>query len=186
MITPSGTVGIGRGRILDLSLWLVQILLLAAFGWAAWMKIVTPIPELAAMWPWAGDLPRPMVRTLGVIDLAGGLGVVLPMATGIRPRLTIAAAVGCIALQVCALIFHLSRGEITAAPVNVVFLAMAVFIAWGRRRIGRNPALHIGDPACPQGPSDIRRRAETVIGSREASVPQRGQRSRPRLNGDHQ
>ncbi len=125
--------GIARSRMINLALWATQILLLAAFGLAAWMKISMSIPALAAIWPWAGELPRPIVRGLGVIDLAGGLGVVLPMATQIKPRLTVVAALGCVALQVCALIFHLSRAEITAAPVNIVFLTMAMFIVWGRR-----------------------------------------------------
>jgi hypothetical protein len=62
------------------------------------------------------------------------------MATGIKPRLTVAAALGCVALQICALTFHLSRGEVGAAPVNVVFLAIAVFIAWGRWNLTRTDA----------------------------------------------
>lgn len=133
MTDPISSFPAKRARLVDAALWLAQWLLFAGFGWAAWMKIMTPIPALAAMWPWAGDLPEPAVRALGGIDLAGGAGLVLPILTGIRPRLTVAAALGCIALQLCAMIFHGSRGEWAALPVNLVFLAMAGFVYWGRR-----------------------------------------------------
>ncbi len=96
------------------------------------MKIMTPIPKIAAMWPWTGELREPVIRALGLIDLAGGVGVFLPMLTGVEPQLTVPSALGCVALQLCAMIFHVSRREIAATPVNIVFLAMASFISWGR------------------------------------------------------
>ncbi|WP_420608197.1 DoxX family protein [Novosphingopyxis sp.] len=118
--------------MLNVALWLVQFLLFAAFTIGAWMKILFPIPKLAAMWPWAGDLPKPMVRLLGVVDLVGGVGVLLPMLTGIKPQLTVLAALGCVALQICAMIFHVTRREFASTPANIVLLAMANFILWGR------------------------------------------------------
>jgi hypothetical protein len=118
---------------LNTGLWVAQLILLAAFGAAAWLKITSPIPQLAAMWPWTGVLPEPQVRLIGLIDLLGGIGVVLPTLTGVRPRVTVVAALGCATLQVCAMIFHISRGELAATPVNVVLLALALFVAWGRR-----------------------------------------------------
>ena len=110
----------------------VQIVLFAAFATGAGIQLLMPIARLSAIWPWTGALSRPAVRGIGVIDLAGGLGVVLPMLTGIRPGLTVVAAIGCVLLQACAMAFHLSRHERSALPVNVVLLAMALFIAWGR------------------------------------------------------
>ena len=80
-------------------LWLAQFLLFAALIVGAWMKIMAPIQKLAAMWPWTGELPKTIVRVLGVIDLLGGVGVFLPMLTGIEPQLTVLAALGCVALQ---------------------------------------------------------------------------------------
>jgi len=135
MATPVPRFLTMKGRVLDASLWLLQFILFAAFASAAWMKIMTPIPKLAAIWPWAGELPEPIVRMLGVIDLAGGVGVFLPMLTRIKPQLTAPAALGCVVLQICAMIFHISRGEIAATPVNVVFVAIASVILWGRRHL---------------------------------------------------
>ncbi|RJS93679.1 DoxX family protein [Salinisphaera sp. Q1T1-3] len=125
---------ISRRKLLRAATWVAQGLIFLAFLWAGSEKLLSPIADLARMWPWTGDLPPPIVRTLGVIDLLGGIGVLLPDLTRIKPRLTTAAAVGCVLLQLCAMIFHISRGEAEDLPVNLVFLALLVFILWGRRR----------------------------------------------------
>lgn len=123
-----------RGDTLNLGLWVAQWLFAASFVGAGLMKSAMPIAQLAAIWPWTGELAPTLVRLLGAIDLLGGLGVLLPSLTRIKPRLTMAAAIACIALQLCAMLFHASRGELAALPVNVVFIAVAAFIAWGRWR----------------------------------------------------
>lgn len=123
------------GKALRASLWIAQALACAAFASVGLIKLYKPIPELATMWPWTGELPVAAVRGLGLIDIAGGLGVLLPSLTRIRPVLTVVAAACCIALQVCAAVFHLVRGEAAATPVNLVFLALVAFVFWGRRRV---------------------------------------------------
>jgi len=128
----TSAVPIGRGG--NRWLWAAQFLLCVGFVVIGLMKVLMSIPALAAMWPWAGELPEPIVRLLGMFDIAGGVGVFAPMLTGIRPRLTVLAAAGCAALQVCAMIFHTSRGEFGGLPVNAVFLALAVIIFMGRRK----------------------------------------------------
>ena len=120
-------------KLLNAGLWAAQALVFAGFVIIGCIKLFKPIPELAAMWPWTGQFPEAMVRGLGVIDLAGGLGVFLPALTRIRPGLTVPAALGCVLLQICAAGFHAGRGELAATPVNAVFLALALFILWGRR-----------------------------------------------------
>lgn len=127
------------GTALNAGIWIAQALAFAAFGAVGLIKLFKPIPELAAMWPWTGELPVAIVRTLGIVDVAGALGVLLPSIARIKPRLTVVAAACCIALQVCAMVFHLSRGEAAATPVNVVFLALVAFVFWGRRRIPIRP-----------------------------------------------
>jgi hypothetical protein len=69
----------------------------------------------------------------GVLDLLGGIGILLPAVTRIAPALTVLAALGCTALQVGAIVFHLSRGEAADTPFNVLLAALALFVAWGRR-----------------------------------------------------
>jgi uncharacterized membrane protein len=121
-------------KVLNASLWLAQCLVFAGFTAIGLMKLLKPIPELAAMWPWTGQLPAGAVRSLGVIDIAGGVGVLFPALTRIKPGLTAVAALCAVALQLCAITFHILRGEIAVTPFNLVYLALAAFIFWGRRK----------------------------------------------------
>jgi hypothetical protein len=119
---------------LNLSLWVAQALIALAFvGIGAW-KLSAPIDALAAAIKWPGEYPSWFVRGLGVIDVAGGFGIVAPQLTGIWPRLTVWAAVGCVALQVCAIAFHGSRAEFSVLPLNFILLPLAGFVLWGRSR----------------------------------------------------
>lgn len=121
-------------RVLNISIWIAQVFVALSFCAGGVMKLALPISELAAMWPWTGDLPPAIVRLLGAIDLLGGAGILLPSLTRIRPRLAVLAAACGIALQCCAMVFHASRGEFAALPVNIVLGALCVFVLWGRWR----------------------------------------------------
>jgi len=117
----------------NVGLWVVQWLIGVTFvGTAVW-KVATPIPALAAMIPWAGQVSPAFLYFTAVADLAGGLGVLLPSLTRIKPGLTVAAALGCVALQVSAIVFHFSRGEAANTPFNFLLVGLGLFVAWGRR-----------------------------------------------------
>ncbi|HET7545240.1 MAG TPA: DoxX family protein [Polyangiaceae bacterium] len=115
------------------SLWLVQGLLGVLFIATGIWKLVTPIAELAAMIPWAGQVSSGFLLAIAVIDLLGGVGLLLPALTRIKPGLTVLAALGCALLQICAIAFHLSRGEAKNTPFNVLLVGLSLFVAWGRR-----------------------------------------------------
>jgi putative oxidoreductase len=119
---------------INVTLWIVQLLLAVAFGMAGIMKSTQPIAELTAAMGWPGDLPSVVVRFIGASELAGALGLVLPSATRIRPLLTPLAAMGLVIVMLLAALFHISRGEWGALPVNVVLGGLAAFVAWGRLR----------------------------------------------------
>ncbi|MBE7174682.1 MAG: DoxX family protein, partial [Williamsia sp.] len=74
--------------VLNIVLWIVQLLLAATLVWAAGMKLVQPIDKLAAMWPWTGQIPAALVRLTGIPDLLGAIGLILPAFLRIRPQLT--------------------------------------------------------------------------------------------------
>lgn len=122
------------GKWLNVGLWAAQILLGLAFCLFGFMKLTAPIAELSKTMPWTGQLPLAFVRSIGVIDILGGLGVLLPAVTRILPWLTVWAAIGCTVLQVLAIAFHSSRGEFQVLPLNFILLPLAVFILWGRAR----------------------------------------------------
>jgi putative oxidoreductase len=122
---------------LNVPLWIAQGILAATYGLAASMKVSQPIPKLAAMMGWPGGVPEALVRFVGSAELAGAIGLILPMVTRVQPRLTVFAAVGLIALQLCAMAFHISRSEFQMLPINLVLVAIPAFIAWGRRSLLR-------------------------------------------------
>jgi uncharacterized membrane protein YphA (DoxX/SURF4 family) len=127
ILAPAGTP-------IKVALWIAQILVAAVFIMAGLTKFMTPIPELAKMMPWTGELPLAFVRSIGLIDVAGGIGILLPALTRIKPNLTVLAALCCVVLQIFAIVFHASRGEFKVLPLNFVLLPLAAFVWWGRSK----------------------------------------------------
>ena len=118
----------------NIGIWVAQALGAGLFLMSGVMKTMTPIPELSAMMPWAGEYSATFVRFIGVIDIAGGLGLLLPALTHIKPRLTVIAAAACVLLQILAICFHAMRGEFEVLPLNAVYIALALIVLWGRGR----------------------------------------------------
>jgi putative oxidoreductase len=119
---------------LNIALWITQVLLAALYLMAGSTKLFQPIEEIAKMLPWAAEMPAGLVRFIGLSELLGGIGLLLPALLRIQPKLTVFAAIGLSLVQVLATGFHLSRGETAVIGMNFLLLAMAVFIAWGRTK----------------------------------------------------
>ena len=132
-MTTSTLVSAQPRKLLGVFLWLAQGVLAFFFLWGAWMKLGMPLDEAAKMAPWVAAQPG-LAKFTGIVDLLGGLGILLPALLRIQPRLSVLAAVGIIALQVLAMGFHLMRGDAMVLPMNVVLLALAAFVLWGRTR----------------------------------------------------
>jgi uncharacterized membrane protein YphA (DoxX/SURF4 family) len=116
-----------------IALWIVQSALALTLAGTGLWKLATPIPELAAKMPWMGQVSPAFLYATAVFDLLGGLGVLLPSVTRIKPGLTVLAALGCVALMAAAIVFHISRGEAAKTPFNFLIIALSLFVAWGRR-----------------------------------------------------
>ena len=140
--TTTVTAPVARaGFALRGSLWIAQILLAVLYLPSAYMKLLLPVAETAKQIPWAGDVSFEFLRFIGLVDLAAGVGLVLPTITRIQPRLTVWAAIGSAVLQVLAIGFHALRGDYSAMPwivsLNLVALALSAFVAWGRAKRAR-------------------------------------------------
>jgi hypothetical protein len=81
---------------------------------------------------WTADFSAGSLKMLGVIEVLGAVGLILPAVTGIAPVLVPVAAVCVVVLMVGAMVTHLRRGEVMPAAGNLVYLALAAFVAWGR------------------------------------------------------
>lgn len=116
-------------KTLRLLLWLAQTVLALCYVGGGLFKLVTPLPTLAGLWPWAGEYPT-LLRLTGLLDILGGIGIIVPALTHIQPRLTTLAAGGLVLLQLAAILFHLTRGEAANTPFNFGLLALALFVLW--------------------------------------------------------
>lgn len=130
--TTSGAIGRNWWNI---GLWAAQILLAVGFGMAGVLKTLTPVADLGVMMNWVNVSPEWLVRFIGVVEFAGAAGMVLPAATRILPWLTPLAALGFVIIQVLAIGVHANLGETaTTLPLNLMLLALALLVAWGRWR----------------------------------------------------
>ena len=121
-------------KVMNVSLWIVQVLLAVMFAMSRLMKLTSPIAALIQQMPWAASVPELLVRSIGLAELAGALGLLLPAATRIKPMLTPLAASGLVVVMIGALATHIARGELNVAFVPVVLGALAAFVAWGRTK----------------------------------------------------
>jgi len=125
--TVSRAAATGRG--LRIVLWSAQIILAIVFALAGWMKVSTPAADLAKMAP---GFPLALLRFIGIAELAGSIGIILPALTRIAPVLTPLAASGFVIVMASAAVLHLVHGQFGELAVVVVLGALAYFVAWGR------------------------------------------------------
>jgi len=123
-----------NGKGWTIVLWIAQLLLAAAYGMFGSMKATQPLDQLAGMMTWIPDFPPMFVRTLGVVEMLGAIGLILPALTRILPRLTVIAALCILVHQLIAVALHVSKGEFGVLGLNAVLIALATFIFWGRRK----------------------------------------------------
>src|SRR6266705_3242495 len=122
---------IGRGRpTMNVALWIVQGLLAALFLFAGGAKLVLPLDQMTG--PVA--LPGWFLRFLGVAEVLGALGLILPGLLRIRPGLTPLAAAGLVIIMIGATVITLVGGMVALALMNLVVALLAAFVAYGRWR----------------------------------------------------
>ena len=116
---------------MNIALWVVQALLALGFVWAGWMKTFG-FEKAKASWKWANAVSPELVAFIGIAEFLGAVGLIVPQATGIAPVLTPLAATGLAIIMVLGASVHLRRQEYKDIIVNIVFLALALFVIVGR------------------------------------------------------
>lgn len=121
---------------MNIALWIVQVLLALMFLFAGGIKLVIPPEQLAAMGPPnAIQIPGLLMRFIGVCEVLGGLGLLLPGLLRIRPMLTPLAAAGLLIIMIGAVVITIAGLGFTAALSPLVFGLFAAFVAYGRWRL---------------------------------------------------
>ena len=116
---------------MNIALWVAAGLLAVAFLAAGLSKLVQPKEKLAERTPYVEDFSAGAVKAIGGLEVLGAIGLILPGITKIAPVLVPLAATGLALMMIGAIVVHLRRGE-KQIVVNIVLLALAVFVAWGR------------------------------------------------------
>jgi hypothetical protein len=117
---------------MNIVLWIVQVLLAAAFFAHGWM-LLWPSPEIAVLMN--ASMARWFQIFLGVAEILAAVGLTLPPLTRIMPWLVTWAAVGIAIVMISATVWHLVRGEFSSAAITLVLLVMAAFVAYMRHRV---------------------------------------------------
>ena len=117
---------------MDTGVWILQVLLALGFVGAG-LNHVMRRDRASGRMVWMLAVPKPLMTTIGILELAGAAGLVLPPVTGVALWLTPLAAALLALLMVFAAVFHLRRdGEGMNAGMNLVLAALVAFVAYGR------------------------------------------------------
>ena len=141
---PIATIENGPGRAhgasaprprrgLHYALWTIQVLLALLFLFGGVMKLVMPIEAMTQ--PGQVQLPGLFLRFIGVVEMLGGLGLVLPGLLRIRPGLTPLAAAGLVIVMIGATVVTLMGGDPAAALIPLAVGLLVAFVAYGRWRL---------------------------------------------------
>jgi len=118
-------------------LWTLQVLWGVFFSFTGFGKVLC---LNQAVWnqmlprvPWFSAVPQALFVFIGVCEFLGGVGLILPGMTGVKPKLAPLAAFGLTLVMLLAAVFHILRGEYNFfLPINLVLGGGAAFIAYGR------------------------------------------------------
>lgn len=120
---------------MNIALWTVAGLLAVVYVGSGGLKIIARKETIAATGPAAGwtegFTPRG-IKTIGVFEVLGGLGLVLPPALGIAQDLMPLAALGLAMIMVGAAVTRISRREYTLMVADLAYLVLIGFVLWGR------------------------------------------------------
>ena len=115
------------------ALWIVQGLLALLFLFAGGVKLVLPLEKLTG--PMPVPLPGWFLRFIGVAEVLGGIGLILPGLLRIRPGLIPLAAAGLVVIMIGATVLTLLSGDVAPALIPLVAGLLAAFVAYGRWRL---------------------------------------------------
>lgn len=118
--------------MLSLLLWLIQLVLALLFAGVGFMKAFQRYARLAENLRWPEDFSAGTVKLIGVLEILGAAGLVVPQATGIWPVGTPLAASGLTVLMALAIMVHVRRGERNRIALAAILMALSLFVALGR------------------------------------------------------
>lgn len=118
---------------MNIALWVVAILLALVFIGAGATKVFGQREKLMKQMPYVEDFPQPVIKAIGVAEVLGGLGLVLPALFDVATVLVPTAAAALAVVMAGAVVTHVRRGDgIGGAAPAVLLAVLSIFVAWGR------------------------------------------------------
>ncbi len=117
---------------MDILLWVLQVLLGLTFLTAGFLKATQPIEGLKKQMEWVTASPVAFVRFIGIAEILGAVGLIVPALTKILPWLTPVAALGLAILMAGAVVVHLTRKEYNRIAPSAVLFVLSVIVMIGR------------------------------------------------------
>jgi len=117
---------------MNVTLWILQVVLAVVFLASGAMNLIQPKDKLAKNMTWVEPVPPSAIKTLGALEVAAAIGLILPAALDIAPILVVWSAIGLIIVMIGAAIIHWRRNEPQIIIVNAVLLILAAVVVWGR------------------------------------------------------
>ncbi len=159
-----------RGKGIGHALWIVAGILAVVFLVGSGTKVFLPKEKLAGMGGaasrWVEDFSPGALKAIGALEFLAAVGLIVPAALGIAPVLVPLAATGAVLLIAGAVIMRLGRGERATIIGDLVYLAMAAFVAWAASAQGPSPGWPSGAPQAGLGYAGWHEEASrTALGS---------------------
>ncbi|MEW1909244.1 DoxX family protein [Kitasatospora sp. NPDC085895] len=120
---------------MNVALWIVAGLLAAVYLLGGVFKVVTPKEKIAAAGAsgrWVDDFSAGGVKAIGAVEVLAAAGLILPATLDIAPVLVPLAALGLVILMLGAAVTRFRRHELKLVAVDLVYILLAAFVAWGR------------------------------------------------------
>jgi uncharacterized membrane protein YphA (DoxX/SURF4 family) len=114
---------------MHIAIWIIQGILALMFLMAGMMKSTQPKDKLVKSLPWVNDFSLQTVRFIGISELLGAIGIIVPSLTGIYPILSPIAAIGLVVIMILASAHHLPKKEFREVGFNATLLILALAVA---------------------------------------------------------
>lgn len=116
---------------MDTFIWIIQIILALVFAYTGWLKAFQ-FEKAKQILFWVKGMNRKLAGFIGICELLGAIGLIVPWATNIFPILTPIAAICLILIMLQAMVYHVFRKEFGVFAFNAVLTILAAIVAYWR------------------------------------------------------
>ena len=117
---------------MNVFLWVVAGLLAVVFLFAGLTKLIKPKEQLKDQMAWVEDFTPGVIKMIAALEVLAAIGLVVPPLVGVAPVLAPIAALGLVLIMLGAMLTHVRRKELPMVVINLVLLALAAIVVWGR------------------------------------------------------